>query len=948
MNSKSSFESGSVEVEIDKEVNIDYFRFEVANMIRQIQPSFPERVSYPVISLNGEENDLDEAIMVFSLYGKDTKDQISRYARDFLLPELSLVEGFSKLELVGNENIEWVVEYDPEKMMARNISVNDIRLSFAKFSENTPLSTVLTNDALLPVVLSGSKEGASLYEVQINKDSLIVPLKEVANIRIDFQNTNTLYRINGQSNIRIRCIAEVGANQLAIATAMKKKLDEISKGLPESYQILLEYDQTEFLIKELNRIKTRSLLSLGMILLFVLIVYRNLKKLLIILISLAVNLGLACIAYNVFDVGINLYALAAITISFGIMVDNALIMVHHLKYYNDLSVFKSLVSATLTTIASLAVIFFLPPLWQENLSGFSDVIIINLSVSLLVSLFFVSALLHRFNQIAGKEEALIFKGRIQGIWNQIYQIINRFRRWIIMGSILLFGIPIFLLPTKTKNIEWYNKTIGSELYQEKIRPIVDRALGGTFRLFHRYVYENGGFRNNEETYLYANARLPDGSKLSQTEDVAKIFEDFLIQYHPKKVKNFFLNVSGERISFRIAINDDGDFTFPFILKNELTAMAVNMGGAKWNIYGVGRGFSNGSGSSPPQFRIKMKGYNLTTLRQLAGEFATQLQTNPRVNDMDTEANMEWYVKERMTYHLEYDTRLLAEQNISLPEIQNAYHGFNPRRSILGYTDDNTRVSIIAKDANFKSIWNVRNEDIPILDKYISLENASNYTRKEAPQSLFKEDQQYIQLIQWVYTGSSRFGAQHLERIKEQFEREMPLGYTFEEVGSFYFGQQSKQQYGLLFLVVILIYMITAIHFESLRLPFSIILFIPLSYIGIFMTFYYFDFSFDQGGFTSFLLVGGITVNSMIILLNDYVLLKKKGFSSVEAYVKAFLGKITPIILTVLSTIVGLIPFLLFGDKEPFWFALAAGSIGGLLFSIFALVFIMPAYVLRKD
>ena len=134
--------------------------------------------------------------------------------------------------------------------------------------------------------------------------------------------------------------------------------------------------------------------------------------------------------------------------------------------------------------------------------------------------------------------------------------------------------------------------------------------------------------------------------------------------------------------------------------------------------------------------------------------------------------------------------------------------------------------------------------------------------------------------------------------------------------------------------------------ESLRQPLAVILMLPLSYIGVFLTFCLFNFNFDQGGYAAFLFLGGIVVNSALYILNDMNNLKKSnpGLSGVKLYIKAYNAKIIPILLTIVSTVLGLTPFLLGGRTESFWFALSAGTIGGLLFSLLMLMVFLPLFI----
>ena len=151
-------------------------------------------------------------------------------------------------------------------------------------------------------------------------------------------------------------------------------------------------------------------------------------------------------------------------------------------------------------------------------------------------------------------------------------------------------------------------------------------------------------------------------------------------------------------------------------------------------------------------------------------------------------------------------------------------------------------------------------------------------------------------------------------------------------------------------MIAIIFFTTGILFNSLKQPLAIIFVIPISYIGVFLTFYLFGLNFDQGGFASFVLLCGITVNASIYILNEYNSIRKRYplLSDVQAYTKAWNSKIIPIFLTVVSTILGFIPFLIGQGKEAFWFPLAAGTIGGLIASILGIFMFLPIFSLKKQ
>jgi len=178
---------------------------------------------------------------------------------------------------------------------------------------------------------------------------------------------------------------------------------------------------------------------------------------------------------------------------------------------------------------------------------------------------------------------------------------------------------------------------------------------------------------------------------------------------------------------------------------------------------------------------------------------------------------------------------------------------------------------------------------------------------------------------------------------------LPIGYTAKVSGGGWWGFGEKaQQAWLIFLVIIVIYGICAIIFESLKLPFVIILMIPVGLIGLFLTFSLGGFTFDQGGFAAIVMLCGIVVNAGIYIVSEHrTVMLHSHKNPLKSYVTAYNRKIIPTLLTIISTVLGLIPFLFDGTDEVFWFAFAVGVMGGMLFSIIALVFIMPVFISIK-
>jgi len=245
---------------------------------------------------------------------------------------------------------------------------------------------------------------------------------------------------------------------LKLADQVKTEIASLQKTLPAGYSIRKMYDATSYINKELRKVGIRAIIAVVVLLIFVLLISRQLKYLFLITITLAANLTIAVIFYYVTRLEIHIYSLAGMTISLGIIIDNSIIMADHVRHQANKKAFLSILAATLTTIGALSLIFFLNQNQQLRLIDFSLIIIINLSVSLFIALFFIPSLLDKINirprytsRFIKRQRRIIKFSSIYASWINM-QLKNK---WIfVLLLVLAFGTPVYLLPAKIDNPTW--------------------------------------------------------------------------------------------------------------------------------------------------------------------------------------------------------------------------------------------------------------------------------------------------------------------------------------------------------------------------------------------------------------------------------------------------------------------------------------------------------------
>lgn len=998
ISSYSSNGYGNITMRLSEHADPDMARFEMATVVRQTWPSLPPGVSYPSIHMSGTTEEANYPFIRYTINAPISPILIQEYADNTIKTKLSELKGVDRVDVTGAGRMIYKLKYDFVQLQNYKVSLNDIKSAIQSYLNKEFLGTSKINDEenheqwIGVAIISGNRNrpfDPSVIQVK-NSDGTILYLDQLVKTSFEEEDASSFFRINGLNSIYLSVTAEDAANQLKLSNQVQQLMKEIGKSMPSGYELHLSYDAGEYIKAEMDKIYFRSGLTVLILLCFILLIYRNLKYSFLIIFSLIANIAIAVIFYYLLKIELQMFSLAGVTISLTLIIDNAIIMSDQIIQRGNKKAFMAILTATVTTIGALVIIFFMDEGIRLNLLDFAWVIIINLTVSLFTALFLVPALIEKLN-IVKKKKMKRRKGRIHRsnilarilsrikdkrslvTFNRVYEkiILFMYRKkvWFIVVLVLSFGLPVFLLPDKIeKKTErgyftiseaqglgfWgdlYNKTLGSPFYKETIKPVSDIALGGTMRLFAQKV-RNGSYSSGErsETSLNVAATLPNGSTREQMNALIQKMENYIKQY--PEVRQFETSIeNGQRASIRILfVKKHQRSSFPHMLKSKLISKALELGGGSWGVYGLGDGFNNEIKEQAGSSRIKLLGYSYDDLNALALAMKDSLMQYRRIKEVTIDSKFSWYKSDYTEFVFNLDKERLAQENI-LPV--NLFQSLTPmfeKNVHAGDWINNNRIEpiqLFSEQISKLDIWNMENYPGKAGDKEYKLTEIATIEKAQVPQDIAKENQEYRLCLQYEYIGSYQQAWNVMERTIKSFNQTAPLGYKAEsEVSRYWWDEGGGSQYWLLFIIIGIIFITTSILFNSLKQPLVIIFIIPISFIGIFLTFYLFNLNFDQGGFTAFILLAGISVNANIYVLNEFNNIRNTNplISPIKAYIKAWNVKIRPIFLTIISTVLGFIPFMIGKHKEAFWFLLAAGTIGGLALSFIALFLFLPLFM----
>ena len=939
-------------------------RFEVASAIRNLYPKLPEEVSYPAISIaTGGTRESD--MLVYTIKADLPSRRIEEYVEAHMSTPLSQTEGVGKVSLSGVTPFEWVITFDPKAMEVNGISAADLAAAFRDYfrSDVIDLTTLPHADGTDRSIVLKLRNRASLNFGDIpiaRRNGRIYHLRDFATARWCEAPPSTYFRINGLNTITLSIGCEASTNMLRVAENVKEEMQRLQAAFPPGISATLTYDASEYVSGELHKIYLRTLLCVAILMLFVYLVSRDFNYLLIIAVTLAVNILVAVVFYNLLNLDIHIYTLAGITVSLGIIIDSSIIMVDHYSYYRNRRVFVSILGALLTTIGALGIVWLLPEKQQANLTDFSLVIVINLVVSLIVALLFIPALLDKFPLKRSMTVSSVKRRRLTVRVSRAYARFigwGRRHRWLFIVALIWgFGIPTFLLPEKIepekgetpgRGTELYNKIMEGRFMTEH-RSFLDKFLGSSLHLFHTATSRYNNFREPEQKVLYVNAGMAEGCTVQQLNDVVRHMENYICQFD--EVDMFRTRITSYdnariEITFKPEYENSG---FPSMLKQELTSAAINFGGATWRVWGIDdNSFNNNIVSSYRSNQIRLRGYNYDQLAAYADRLIDSLSTNRRVSEPEIMDGDAWTLPHN-EFTIRYDDERIAATGLDVSDYYTILNTmlYQSRLPSVYNGEELQQVILESGDRDRFDRWHIANAQVGIDSLRTKLSTVGTIEKHRTGISIRRSKQSYEILVGFDFIGSYELGKRLIERTVRQLNDEiLPIGFRADSP-SHNFGRKEKQQQAwLILLVVAIIYTMCTILFESLRKPLVIILMIPISFIGVFLSFGWSDFIFDQGGFAAFVLLCGIVVNAGIYLINEEdTCAAISGKRGIALYLKAFNHKIVPISLTILSTILGLAPFLYDGPEEVFWFAFAIAAISGTFFSVVALLIYLPIFL----
>lgn len=896
-------------------------------------------------------------VIQLSLFGDKEEWELLHLAEDVVKPRLERIEGVASVSVTGGRAREIRVKADVELLNHYGISLEQLIRALA--AENYSISAGIMQEGGKDYHLRAVGEFSSLEEMENLVLSAgpqgTVFLKDVAEVMDTYRDQRRIHRFNGKPSIGLDIYKQADANTVSVSRALWKALDNMEKTLPAGVYIYKVLDQADFIRESILSVVEVGILGAVLAIFILLLFLRNFRSTLVVSLSIPVSVVATFVLMYFTGLTLNIISLGGLALGLGIMVDSSIVVLENIYRFRQegkgileaalegsRQVSGAITAATLTTVVVFLPVVFVGGFASQIFKAMALTVSFSLLASLLIALTVVpllsSRLLVRVASYGGEVEGRGGKGekemgsflyRLTGLFHRFYGKVEDFYRevlpWTLRHRKLVMGV-----------------FVGSFLLAFALVPFI----GAEF------------LPEMDQGYISVQAELPRGTGLKETERVALAAEE-IIKAIPE-VESVHLSVGGggtfgfslggsagnvarlEVILKDIKQRERSAHELADVIRQELAGIV----GAEFSI--SAGGVMGITGISGPPISIAVRGDDLEQLEILTASIAEIVRGIPGTREVKTS-----FEEGQPEISVFFDREKASKHGLSFSQVSNSLRAALSGQVATRYRTEGKEldVRVMLPEEQSSSISTLKLLTLSSPYGYrVPLLEVTAFQEGEAPMSINRHNQVRSATVDSELVGRSpSMVIRDIQRALADLS--FPDGYSIDFEGEQQLMQESFEELTLaLILAILLVYMIMAAQFESLLHPFIIMFTLPQTFTGVALALVLTGRTLNVASFIGVIMLAGIVVNNGIVLVDYINKLREMGRSWQEAILEAGPVRLRPILMTTLTTILGMFPLALgFGSGAELRAPLATAIIGGLLFSTLLTLIVIPvAYSLVED
>ncbi|MBN1603683.1 MAG: efflux RND transporter permease subunit [Chitinispirillaceae bacterium] len=935
ISSQSSNGMSMVTLEFDWGSDMEKAKNDVRTNLDLISDYLPDDAQEPiVVALNPSMM----PIMMMSMNAKNLSPAALRtLGDDKVTPLLERVKGVASVSVQGGLKRRINVKLDPVLLASHGLSPSAVTAAIQSSAGLVAAGNIRTDVKEYNLrIYSEYRYINQIRNLIVKPGAVPVRLTDIATVEDGFEEQTSDVRINGGQGVAIVISKQSDANTVQTAQAIRKALPAIQKILPSGVKFTPIFDSAEFTEKSINNLSSTALMSFIIVMFVIYLFLRNWRSSLIMAVSMPISIITTFAVLYLSNLTLNVISMAGLALAIGMLVDNSIVVLENIFRHRNLDhedmdvaadigaseMGTPIIASTLTTLAVFVPVLFVPGITGQLFKEMVLTITFSLSVSLFVALTIVpmmsAVLLKKRKKVKTVNKSVVNKKQGSG------RFMNSYRNLL----------------------HW------SIYHKKSVIAIVSLMFIGSLALTP--MIKGEFMPESDEGRINLTVECASGIPLTQMRkivlDIEELFKDDLPEitttlfqfgaqsgFNPMGSKSNTISVTIKLLPLKERNRSQKE------IENVVRERLDQIAGISYSLRSGGM-----MGGSEGAIELKIIGDDLSKTKAVADGIKARME---KIKGMvDVKLNVSEYVPQ-LDVHLKQEVM----NDLSLSGLQVASI---ISTSIQGRTSAQLRESgdeydiYVQLDKKYRRDRDALGNVLFTLPTggTIPLREIAEIVESQSPVTIYRENQERYISVSCNLAGLDLSTARR-EMEKIQAETVLPPDMLFVMGGNAEDQQESNFYLLIAFVVaIILVYMVMASQFESLLDPFIIMFTVPLSLIGVLAILFVTNTSLSVMALVGVVMLVGIAVNNGIVLVDYMNQQRHKGIDLYKAAEESGIIRLRPVLMTALTTMIGMIPMALgIGDGSETWAPLARVVIGGLFATtVLTLVFIPVMYIIFEE
>ncbi len=920
-----------VNLEFEYETDLSEAANDIRDALSLLEKSLPDAADKPTIFKFSSSM---IPILMYAITAEESYEGIAKMLDEKIVNPLNRIEGIGSISLIGTPIRQIKVEIDPRRLEAYNMTIEQIGGVIKAENLNMPSGNIKMGEMSYPLRVEG--EFASSDHVKDivlgNFNGQAIYLKDVATVSDSIKEMSIDERLNGKQGVRMMVMKQSGANTVKIAREVSKQIEALQSSLPSDVEILTIFDTSEFIKGSINNLTQTLMYALFFVVLVVFFFLGRWRATFIIVLTIPISLVVSFIFLYVTGSSINIISLSALSIAIGMVVDDAIVVLENIAKHIDRGsspreaaiyatneVWLAVIVTTLTVVAvffPMTLITGMTGVLFRELGWIVTITVITSTVAAITLTPMLSSKLLRLQSKALKPKR--------------------------------FSYDNMVLPMLDKLDNFYGRTLKWSLKHKTIITVVSFAIFfGT--LFMGTLLGTEFMPQSDEGQISVAVELQSGTRVENTAELARKIEKVLEKYPDI-----------EMVSSSAGSDDEGGMAAIFqATGSNLINMTIKLADLKdrdksvWDIAEEIRndiaGFpeitdlnisTGGGGMGGNTVDVEIYGYDLERTTFLANELADKFEKIDGARDIKISRE-----KAKPELRIELNREKMASVGLNTAPVATALYNRVAGLISTQFREDGDEYDVVVrfKEEYRNSISDIENIALQTnTGEMVRLGEIGEVKEYWAPPNIERKRRERIVTVS-VTPYKVSLGEMAGRIQKEINDAEIPREMLIDVGGAYEDQQEGFMDLALLLVLsLVLVYIVMASQFESFKMPLIIMFSIPFAFTGVILALYFTNTTLSIIAALGAIMLVGIVVKNAIVLVDFINLMRDRGYDLDEAIVISGKSRLRPVLMTALTTILGMMPLALSrGEGSEIWSPMGIAVIGGLIFSTVITMIIVP-------